>query len=330
MSLLTTVFVKRRSALVVLLAAFSSACGARQEVVVSSIEERADSAEIDSDPWALFPPGAVSWARLSADKMFSASFGAEMATFLGEQLPISRDVGFDPSDHVTDVYAAAYATVGTDVALVLRGHFESGVIERGFRAQPLARTGETIVKRSFAGSEIYVAGGVAFSVQTTQTAVYGTELGVRRVLERIEMGTLERTLPAWFEDMLQQRADFCLGIDLDAQPVPATLRTKLSFLEGLRAARVLGNFENPGLNLAGTLTYDSAGSAERATKLMDEFGEAVDRYAVLFESLKLDRPLRRLETRALGKDAQVAIEVEGHAIAVLLSKAGQLSQEFAQ
>ncbi len=64
--------------------------------------------------------------------------------------------------------------------------------------------------------------------------------------------------------MLSQRADFTVGVDLDAQPVPATLRTRLTFLEGLRAARILGNFQPPGMNVAGTLTYDRPESAEMA------------------------------------------------------------------
>jgi hypothetical protein len=106
--------------------------------------------------------------------------------------------------------------------------------------------------------------------------------------------------------------------------------TRLRFLEGLRAARIVGNFEEPGLNLAGTLTYDRAESASKASAVMEELGETMDKYAFLFRSLQLDRPLRRLETRPLGKDAQVVIEVEGRAVGVALARADQLISEVTQ
>lgn len=299
-------------------------CGPRREVIIEVKAKPASSKAIDADPWALLPPGAVLWSHVSASSLFASSFGEEAGVFLTDHLPLSRGLGFDPRKSIEQLHTAVYATAGTDFVCVARGRFDPRDIELEFAEAPTAPHGGAIVMSRFAGFDVYVSAGVALVPLTTQTLLFGTEIGLRRVLERIEMNRLVRTLPDWYEDMLEQPAEFSLGIDLDAQAVPATVRSRVSFLEGLRAGRLLGNFRDPGMNLAGTLSYDRAESATQAAETMEALVGRMEKYAILFEVLKIQQPLRRFETRAQGRDTQVVLEVEGRAIGMALVRGDEV------
>jgi hypothetical protein len=302
-----------------------SACAKQQELVRKSTKRAASAAEVDADPWALLPRGAVAWGDVDTRALFAASFGQEARVFWQDRLPLSRGVVIDPEADVDRIVLGAYATVGSDVAMVVRGRFSKDRIDAAYAKDPVARHGKPIVRTQFAGFDMFVLEGIALVPLTQKTLVLGTEIGVRRVLERVESGRLVRPLPPWFEKMLASGAPLALGVDLDAQPVPAVIRTRLAFLEGLRAGRLLGNFDSPGLNLAGSLTYDRPDIAEAAAADIEAQAAALEKYAVLMSVLGIPRPLRRVQARAVGQDAQVVLEVEGRAIGLLLARAEELS-----
>jgi len=307
------------------------ACAAPAErIVVTAAGMEASPAEVDGDPWRLLPGGAVAWARIDARALARANFGAEVNKALAEHLPFSGGEGFDLGRDFEEVMMGVYATAGVDVAAVARGQFDAQKISDAIAQRPQAQSGSPILTNPFAGKKVFVADGWAMAVATEKTLVFGTEVGVRRVLERIQESRLTRSLPAWYEQMLQQKqASLILGVDLDAQPVPAVMRTRVAFLQGLRAARLLGNFADPGLNLAGTLTYDSPASAEKAAAGIEAQAAALRRAELLLALLKVSRPLRRLETQATGKDTQIAAEVDGGAIALVLTRSAEIFEQLA-
>jgi len=262
---------------------------------------------------------------LDADAAFDASFAEEARAFWLDHLPVSRSVTIDPTKDVERIRLGVYATVGADVAMVVTGNFEPAQISEALAKDPLARHGKTVVRTRFAGFDVFVLDAMALVPLTKRTLVLGTEIGVRRVLERVESGRLARPLPGWFEKLLERSAPLALGVDLDAQPVPAVVRTRLSFLAGLRAARLLGNFESPGLNLAGSLTYDRPDTALAAAADIEAKAASLDKYALLMGVLGIPRPLRRVRAEAVGQDAQVVVEVEGRAIAMLMARSKELT-----
>jgi len=304
------------------------ACASSPEVIRPTTRHPATAPAIDADPWALLPRGAVAWGDLDASAAFSSSFAEEARVLWLDHLPVSRASTIDPTKDVDRIRLGAYATVGADFAMIVSGRFNPKQIADAISKEPLARHGKEVLRTHFAGFDVFVLDAVALVPLTERTLVLGTEIGVRRVLERVESGRLVRPLPAWFEKMLETSAPLTLGVDLDAQPVPAMVRTRLSFLEGLRAGRLLGNFESPGLNLAGSLTYDRPDTATRAAHDIEAQAAALDQYAVLMSVLRIPRPLRRVRAQAVGQDAQVAVEVEGRAIAMLLSRFQELTSEM--
>jgi len=307
-----------------------SACAAPPErILQTAAGRRAPEAEVDGDPWRLLPGGAVAWAHFDAQALARASFGAEANQLFVSHLPLSGGKDFDLGRDVDEMMLGVYATAGADVAAVARGRFDPARIAQAIAQNPKTQTGQPIQTNPFAGQVMYVSDGWAMVPVTSKTLVFGTEIGVRRVLERIEVSRLNRVLPAWYEQMLSEKAaTLAIGIDLDAQPVPSVVRTRLVFLQGLRAGRLLGNFAEPGLNLAGTLSYDSPQSAQRAAVALEAQADALRRAELLLALLKMPRPLRRLEARATGKDTQVVVEVDGRAIAAVLTRTDEVLQQL--
>jgi hypothetical protein len=185
--------------------------------------------------------------------------------------------------------------------------------------------GRPVTRVVYAGRPLYVADGVGMTILTPTTMAFGDETGMRRILDRIEEGRVARAIPAWFDEMLQdQNAPFVWGSDLKADPLSNAARHQVQFLDGLRAARFLGNFEEPGLNFAGSLTYDDEAAAQRGAQTLLATGDALRTYGWLMALIGVMQPLRRLEAVPQGKETQVVAEVDGQAIGSLLANADRV------
>lgn len=309
----------------VLLSLSPGCAGTEEKIVDASVGRRASELQIDREAWGLFPAGALLWAELDARALIETEFGAALLERGAGRLPLSRGGSIDLRKDVETVRIALYASARGDVATVMTGRFDPKALSEAVRSDPLTSSGEPIVVTKFAGSEVIQSGAWSLSFLTHRTLAFGTEIGVRRILERVEEGRVRRALPSWFEKMLAtQGSSLFLGVDLDAQPVPATIRTELDFLNGLRGARVLGNFRPPGLNLAGTLTYDTSERAAVAHEQLEASVRSVERATWLLSILKVPRPIRRFEVSAQVESLKFAAELEGRAVAMDVSYLGEL------
>jgi hypothetical protein len=189
--------------------------------------------------------------------------------------------------------------------------------------------GHPISSVHFAGETMYVREGAGLCLLTNKTLVFGTQLGVRRVLEVVEEHRMGRHLPSWFESLLKQPgAHLQLGLDLDSQPVPSVLRTRLEFLNHLRAGRLVGNYEGGGVNLAGALTFDTPAAATEAERQFASANEQLDQYRIVMRALSMPEPFRSIAGKATGKDTQFAIEVEAEMISFLLTRGSEFLSQF--
>lgn len=316
----------RRSWLLGSFACLAAACRPPEERIEFATDRPRPTAEqIDEDPFRLLPPGAVAWWHSNAG-LFASDFDDPVVEFFDTWMPFVRGGGIDLRKDVESLSGAVYASVANDVAFVCRGRFDPAAVEGKVAQMP---KDAAVTTTQFAGVTLYVSDQVGMAVLTERTLILGTQLGVRRVLELVEEGRVQRSTPEWFDALLlEEAADFQFGMDLDAQPVPAVLRTRLEFLNHLRAARLLGNYRPPGLNLAGTLSFDTPEGGENAAQELNQAARNLERYELLMTALSIPRIIHAIDAKSTGRDTQVAAELDGQAIAQLLQSGSTVLQDF--
>ena len=221
-------------------------------------------ADIDADPLALLPSSAVIVANVDARTIFtSRTVGGQAAAVAKVLAPLGPEAGLDPSRDIDRIVAAGFG-VG-DVAVVVSGRFDEAKIA----AASTGKNGVPVVRGVYADHTTYTSGPIAYTVLTGKTVVAGTGDGLRRVLDRVHDGTLDRAIPPWMvETLATPGAEVALAADFGTQPIAAATlgALNLPWVKGMRIARVIGNFEDPGMNVASTLTYDGSVQAESAAE----------------------------------------------------------------
>jgi hypothetical protein len=305
-----------------MIAAF--AC-AGQEIIVRTADGKGLTAEdIDRDPLALLPGGAVAIASLDAQRLFASEFGTKLLAIAERQAPVPASAGYEPKRDLERLYVGVYSMRGVDLAGVAVGTFDRERIEQAADGVQTTPRGVPLVKTTYAGRSLYTADNVGFSVITNRTVLFGNQTGMRRALDRIDEGRVVRDVPRWFEQVAERGAPVVMGLDLRAQPVPDAVRRQAMFLDGLETAGILGNFEPPGMNLAGTLTYADQPAAERGAANLRLVEQNLRTYGLILAVLGIPQPVQRLSAQATkGNEAEFVAELEAKALAKLLDRAEQ-------
>lgn len=311
------------AALVLALSISGSGCGKKDDIIVHTGAGKALTAEaIDADPIALLPGNPVGALTLDAKELFASQFGRRLLALTQAHSPIPAAAGFDPARDLERVYAAFYSMQGADVAGVAVGRFDLEKIGLAAETNPRTPAGLPIVKSRYAGRTLYTSGGIGFTTLTARTVLFGNETGIRRALDRIEEGRVRRRLPKWMETQLSMpTAPIVVGADLTAQPLSAAVRDQVAFVDGLRTISLLGNFQEPGLNLAGTLTYDTGEAATRGAANLKQLHASLSQASFLMALIGVPQPLRKLDAEARDHEARFVLGVDAQAVAVLLEKA---------
>lgn len=303
--------------------ALAAACAKKEDVIVQTGTGKELSKDaIDADPIALLPPNAIGAMTVDAQALFASQFGARMLGIVNARSPIPAAAEFDPARDLTRAYVAFYSMQGADTAGVALGNFKPDKIEQAADQTPRTATGDPVVKSKYAGRTLYTANGIGFTVLTERTVLFGNETGIRRSLDRIREGRARRQLPAWMSDLLASpSAPLVGGADFTAQPVPAAAREQLAFLDGIRTASMVGNFQDPGLNLAGTLSYEKPEAATRGADNLRSLHDRLSTYGPLMALIGIPQPVRKLSAEAREAEVRFVIGIDGAAVAVLLEKA---------
>jgi hypothetical protein len=277
----------RRSRLAVLVTALAcalplSGCAHEEESVVLVGGDRVDATVIDRDPLALLPSGVLLVGYVDAASMFTTNSGTDVSRIARDLVPLGPEANFVPSRDVVRIFTGIYAMQGADFCSVVQGNFDVDRIRTAADARVATPRGTPLVKTRYAGNDIYTSANVGFVVLTSHSVLSGNETGMRRALDRIRFGKLERSITPWMVDlMLTPGASFAIAGDLTSQSAGAAAQ-QLPFLNGLRLIRTIGNFKPPGINFAGTLTYADQQAAntgastlqnlQSIAKLMSFFG----------------------------------------------------------
>jgi hypothetical protein len=297
-------------ALVLLALVALVACGGK--VAATPVEAKLD---LDSDPLALLPSSAVVVANLDAKAMFaSASVGSQLAALADSLLPLGAEAGFDAKRDVDRVVLGGYTSTGADTVAIVSGRFDVGKIA----ATTQSRSGAAIVHAMYAGRDTYAAGPAMYSVLTEKTVVAGTGDGVRRTLERIQDKKIERAMPAWVEETLATPgAEMALAADFTSQPVTVAAigSVPLPWLTGLHVAKIIGNFEKPGMNVAATLSYGEPSQADSAADGV----RSADVWLKLLGGFLGGLSVQDLDVKTDGKDLKCKFGVDDQTLARLLA-----------
>jgi hypothetical protein len=314
------------AAALLLALAVAGGCAAHDDVIVKTgADKKLDAAQIDAEPVALLPGSAVGIAYIDARKLFASSFGARLVAVTERRMPLPPAAGFDPKRDLEALWIGLYSMQGADVAGVAIGTFDRQKIEAAADGTQKTPLGVPVTKTTYSGRSLYTAGDVGFSVLTARVALFGNDIGVRRAIDRVEEGRAKKQLPKYMTELLATpNAPLVVAGDLTSNPIPAAARAELSFTEGLETLALVGNFDEPGINLAGTLSYGDQKTAERGAQNLVATRGMLDRYAPFLALVGIPQPIRRLEAQPKDKTVGFVMAVDGAAVAVLLDKAQEL------
>jgi len=213
-----------------------------------------------------------------------------------------------------------------DAVAVATGVFHPDLIERAADGTTLTPLGAPLVRTTYARRTLYVSRNVGFVVLTEHTVLLGDETGIRRALDRLSEGRVQHDTPGWVDDVLRTpNAAAAAAFNFVGQPPAEAAMKGFSFLQGMRTARVLGNFQPPGMNFAGTLTYADPGAAQNAVLGIQQLQQTIRSYSFFMSLAGIGNPIQRLEAVPSGNDAQFVLALEGTAVEWLLN---QLADRF--
>jgi hypothetical protein len=279
----------------------STGCGGKD----ASTTANAAGVDLDGDPVALLPSAPIVLASLDAKAFYaSKSAGVELGKLSERLMPIGEESGFLASRDLERVVVGMYSTSGADAVAIVKGSFDEAKIAHAATNSTVTKVGFPIVTSTYTGRALYTVNNIGFVILTAHTAVAGTEGGIRRTLERIQDKRVKRDVPAWMVDTITtQDASIAFAVDLVNQPVAnaAIGSLPIHFLNGMRSASVIGGFKDPGMRLAGTLTFGDAAQAQGAAGEIKNAGELA---RALGAWIPMPIQVKELEVSASDKDVK--------------------------
>jgi hypothetical protein len=292
-------------------------CSSDQSLVLVG-GERVDAAEIDRNPLRVLPSGALLVGNLDADKLFRTGFGSQAAQVVSNLVPLGAESGFSLQRDVKRVVGAVYAMQGADFCAALQGTFDVAAIERASQARSQTPSGVPLVKTDYGGYSIYTVANIGFVPLTPYTMLSGNETGMRRALDRLRFGPLELSLPGWMNETLANpSAAFAMAGDIGAQGVVDAGADRLPFLRGLKLVRALGNFEPPGVNIVGSLTYADENQAAAAAPTLSQLSR-IAYFVSLLSSWGFGGQMPAMETTPQGANVAFATKMDTSLASLLL------------
>lgn len=292
-------------------------CGGDKSGAKSAAE--AGGLDLDGDPLVLLPSSPVVLAQVDAKAFYrSDGAGAKLAKIAERYCPLGDESGFVASRDLEKIVVGAYSMSGGDVAAIVRGKFDEPKIAGAARSQTMTRIGAPITESKYAGRTLYTVRNIGFTVLTPKTVLAGTESGIRRTLERIQDKRTTRDVPPWMaETIATDGAALSFAVDLATQPVAnaAVGSVPLDFLKGMRTARFVGNFKDPGMHFAATLTF---GDAQQASASADQIRAADGWTRALGAFFSFVPQLQGLDVNAADRDVTCKAAVDDHALGKLV------------
>jgi hypothetical protein len=303
-------------------AALALSCSKTEDTVIAAADQvHVTDADIDRDPIALLPGSAIGIVHVDAPALFRSEFGQRLNSLAQSRMPLPPSAGFEPSRDLSALFIGIYSMQGADVAAVATGTFDPQAIERAADGTTMTPLGAPLVKTTYARRTMYVSRNVGFVVLTPHTALFGDETGIRRALDRLSEGRARHETPEWVDQLIATPNAATAGaFDFTGGATAEAAAKNLPFLHNLRTAKVVGNFQPPGMNFAGTLTYPDAQAAQTAAQQIEQTNATIKNYAFFLQLAGIGNPIQNLQTQTSGNDAKFVLGLESRTIEWLLNQ----------
>jgi len=306
-----------------------SGCGGGDSLILVA-GQRVDSARLDTDPVSILPSGILMFAYMDATTMFRSNLGPDVSVMVQQLLPLGPESNFVPTRDVTRVFAGAYAMQGADFCAVVQGSFDVDAIRRSVDARKVSLAGVPLSKSRYADNDLYTAGNIGFTLLTAHTALSGNETGMRRALDRIRNGKLTRAVPEWMTNLGRTpNASFAIAGDLSSQSPGGSAMQAMPFLAGANAVRIIGNFQPPGVNFAGTLSFDDDASAETSAAALQSIN-SISPFMSLLATIGLGITIPPINVAKKEKDVGFTIAADESTARALMRKASDVVRAAVQ
>ncbi|MBX3263230.1 MAG: hypothetical protein KIS78_24325 [Labilithrix sp.] len=298
----------------VLLLTLLVACGGdKKEAKAPAVDNGMD------DALALLPGNAIAVGTVDARAFFgSQTFGSEVAKLAEKYLPIGEEAGFQASRDVDRITWASYSYSGIDAAAIVIGRFDEAKIKEAALKQTPTKGGGMLVTSQYAGRDVYTINNVGFTVLSSTKAIAGTESGIRRVLERIKDNRVKRDIAPWMLETVETPgAASALAGDFATQPMPAEAvrQIPVPFIQSMKALRLLLTFKEPGLQIAGSLTYPDEQGAGTASEHVKQVANQAKWLALIGVKVQ------NVDVKTDKQDVQVTLEVDDQSLRQVLASA---------
>jgi hypothetical protein len=273
------------------------------------------------DALALLPSQPIAIGTVDARTFFgSKTFGADLTKLVEKYVPIGQEAGFQASRDVDRVTFGSYSYQGVDVVAVVIGRFDEAKIKEVAQKHTPTKGGGVLVASQYAGRDLYTVSNIGFTLLSRERALAGTESGIRRVLERIKDGRVKRDVPPWMIETIETPgAAAAVAVDLATHPMPPEVarQVPVTFVQQARTVRTLLAFKEPGVQLAGSLSYADEASAQRNA-------EAVRKVMGMSALLAIvGVKLQNVDIKNEKQDVQVKLDVDDQSLRTALSSASQ-------
>lgn len=273
------------------------------------------------DAFALLPGNAIAIGTVDARAFFgSQTFGADLAKAIEKMVPVGEEAGFSASRDTDRVTWGTYSYQGVDVAAIVIGKFDEAKIKQVAANQTPTKSGMPLVVSPYAGRDVYTVSNIGFTLLSPTRAIVGTESGIRRVLDRIRDKRVSRDLPAWMIGTLETPgAAAAVAADFGSQPVPAEVLRQIpvSYAQNVKVLRVVTQFKDQGVQVAGSITYPDVASAEQAEKGLRSMTRFISVAALM--GIKI----QNVEIKVEKQDVQVQLHIDDQSLRNLIGTAAQ-------
>lgn len=253
----------------------ASACSSEEVIVKTTSGVELKAADIDAEPLALIPPGALAVANLQPKDLFVSTLGHRFLALAQSQFPLPPSANFEPQRDLERLIVGVYSAAGVDFSGVAVGRFDVAAIKAAADKSELTPLGTPLVPVRYSQWDFYVSANIGFCVLTPKTVLFGNEVGIRRALDRLERGDLRVSQDADVETLMRNPgAPIALG-GSNSDPALGALLQRTPLGSNLRVARIVANLQPPGLNVAGTFTFVDATSAESARSGFEQLFSAL-------------------------------------------------------